>query len=201
MIVPQGQAHTPGPNGAPPDDTSYVVRVTIQRQDADTGEQLQPWYQSITVTGRPDPVSGSVSQERDNGQPMTVNGDLGNGLTYKESVVFQGSGTYKTGKLAYTETATSDKMIVYQGSSIIATCESKLPYAWEKLDGTFSDHNTFSGTYSSDSTTLYCSNGKQLTSIAEKRTWTGTVASGTTTSSFSVVILDRFMLRWMKPEG
>jgi len=201
VIVPQGQANTPGPNGAPPDDMSYVMKVTIQRQDAQTGEQLKPWVQSILVTGRPDPAGGSVCQESDNGQPMTVSGDLGNGITYTETVVFQCSGTYKAGKLSYTETTTSDKMTVYEGGSTIATCESKSPYAWEQLEGTFSDRNTISGTYSSDSSTLVCSNGKQLTSIAETGTWTGTVASSTTTSSISYVTLDRIMLKWAKPEG
>jgi hypothetical protein len=200
IIVPQGQANTPGPNGAPSDDTSYVMKVTIQRQDAQTGEQLKPWVQSILITGRPDLVGGSVCQERDNGQPMTVSGDLGNGITYTETVVFQCSGTYKAGKLSYTETVTSDKMTVHEGNATV-TCESKLPYSWERLEGTFSDHNTISGTYSSDSSTLVCSNGKQLTSIAETGTWTGTVASSTTTSSISLVALNRIMLKWAKPEG
>jgi len=201
MIVPQGQAHTPGPNGAPADDTSYVINATIQRQYADTGEQLQPWAQSIIVTGRPDPAGGSVCQSQDNGQPITYSGDLGNGLTYKETVVLQCSGTYKAGKLSYTETVTSDKMTVYQGTTILGTCEPKSPYAWERLEGTFSDHNTISGTYTSDSTTFVCSNGEQVTSYAEKGTWTGTATSSSTTSSISAVALDRIMLRWMKPEG
>jgi FHA domain len=201
VIVPQGQANTPGPNGAPPDDMSFAMKVTIQRQYAQTGEQLEPWVESILVTGRPDPAGGSVYQERDNGQPLTVSGDLGNGLTYTETVVFQNSGTYKAGKLSYTETTTSDKMTVYEGGSIIATCESKSPYSWEQLEGTFSDRNTISGTYSSDSSTLVCSNGKQLTSIAETGTWTGTTVSSTTTSSISFIALDRLMLKWMKPEG
>ncbi|MGZ3646639.1 MAG: FHA domain-containing protein, partial [Ktedonobacteraceae bacterium] len=86
VIVPQGQANTPGPNGAPPDDMSYVMKTTIQRQDAQTGEQLQPWVQSILVTGRPDPAGGSVCQERDNGQPQTTHGDLGNGTSFTETV-------------------------------------------------------------------------------------------------------------------
>jgi hypothetical protein len=92
-------------------------------------------------------------------------------------------------------------MTVYEGGSTIATCESKSPYAWEKLEGIFSDRNTISGTYSSDSSTLVCSNGKQLTSIAETGPWTGTVASSPTPSSMSYVAVDRSMLKWAKLEG
>ncbi len=197
IIVPQGQAHTPGPNGAPSDDMSYVMKVTIQRQDAQTGEQLQPWVQSILITSRPDPAGGSVCQTRDNGQPLTVSGDLGNGITYTETVVFQCSGTYKAGKLSYIETVTSDKVTVYQGSDTV-TCESRSPYAWEQLEGTFSDHDNISGTYSSDATSLACSNGKQLSINAETGTWTGTLASSKTTSSISYDALDWLMLKWMK---
>jgi len=111
------------------------------------------------------------------------------------------SRSYKAGKLSYTETVTSDKMTVYQGSTILGTCEPKSPYVWERLEGTFSDQNTISGTYSADPTTFVCSNGNQLTSSAEKGTWTGTATSSTTTSSVPAVALDRIMLRWMKPEG
>jgi hypothetical protein len=200
IIVPQGQAHTAGPNGAPPDDMSYVMKATIQRQDAQTGEQLKPLIQSITITGRPDPAGGSVCQNRDNGQPLTDSGDLGNGITYKETIVFQCSGTYKAGKLSYTETVTSDKLILNQGS-VTVTCELKSPYAWEHLEGTFSNSNTISGTYSSDATSLACSNGKQLSINAETGTWTGTIASSRTAASISFDALDRFVLKWIKPKG
>jgi hypothetical protein len=95
VIVPQGQAHTPGPNGAPADDMSFSLNVTIQRQNASTGEHLQTWNETLLISSRPDPAGGKVCQSADDGQPHTFNGDLGNGITYTEIYVWTCSGTYK----------------------------------------------------------------------------------------------------------
>jgi hypothetical protein len=84
-IVPQGQAHTPGPHGAPPDDMSFTINGFVVAQN-----------ETLIITGQPD--GGSVCQSRDDGQPHTYTGDFGNGSTYTETMVFKCSGTYKGGQ-------------------------------------------------------------------------------------------------------
>lgn len=171
VVVPPGQAHTPGPNGAPPDDMSFSLSVSIQRQNASTGEQLQTWNQTLLISGRPDPAGGTVCQSRDDGQSHTDRGDLGNGITYTDTYVWTCSGTYKGGKLSYNETVTSDKYDFSTGVS----CTANTPYTYEHLDGSFIDHSTVSGTYAGDSLYLNCSNGKSFTlSDPRKGSWTGT---------------------------
>jgi hypothetical protein len=171
-IVPQGQAHTPGPNGAPPDDMTFTISTTVQRQDAATSQQLSPLAETLMVTGQPDPSGGTVCQSVDNGQAKTFNGDLGNGVTYQETRTYKCTGTYKDGKLSYTETTTSDTINASTGVS----CTANTPYVVEHLEGTFSDHATISGTYSRDTVNVKCTNGKSFAFYdPEKGTWTGNV--------------------------
>lgn len=154
-IVPQGQAHTPGPNGAPPDDMSFTLNASLQAQDAGTGKQFGPTTETLTVTGKPDPSGGTVCQAVDDGQPHTYIGNASNGITYRETYVLSCSGTYKGGKLSYTETATSDKVDYSDGIS----CVAHTPYVSEQLEGTFTSQNTISGTLRSDSITADCNRG------------------------------------------
>jgi FHA domain len=173
VIVPQGQAHTPGPNGAPANDTSFSLKVTIQRQNASTGKHLQSWNQTLLISSRPDPAGGTVCQSSDDGQSHTINGDMGNGITYTETSVWTCSGTYKGGKLSYTETVTSDTFKFSTGVS----CTANVPYSFEHLEGSFTDHSTISGTYTGDALYLNCDNGKSFTMFdAEEGSWTGTAA-------------------------
>lgn len=169
QIVPPGQAHTPGPKGAPPDDMSFTVKVTIQSQDAVTGSQSTPFTDTLIVTGRPDPAGGTVCQSIDNGQPQTSTSDVGNGVTVHGTLTFSCSGTYQGGKLSYTETATSEKLDLSNGVS----CVTHTPAA-DHLDGTFSAPNSISGTYSQDSYMIDCNQGVGTRQInAQKGTWTG----------------------------
>jgi hypothetical protein len=169
IIVPQGQAHTPGPNGAPPDDMSFTLNANLQVQDAGTGKQFGSTTETLIITGKPDPSGGTVCQSIDDGQPHTYNGNTGNGITYRETYVWSCSGTYKGGKLSYIETATSDKVGFSNGLS----CVAHTPYVFEHLEGTFTSQNTISGTLSSDSITVDCDRGigTQLTN-ASKGSWT-----------------------------
>src|SRR5207302_1057416 len=64
-IVQPGQANTPGPNGAPPDDASFKVIAQIQGSQSTETE---------VVTGHPDPMGGTVCQPEDNGQPIVTTG-------------------------------------------------------------------------------------------------------------------------------
>jgi hypothetical protein len=169
VIVPQGQAHTPGPNGAPPDDMSFTLFASVHIQDAGTGKQLGSYSQTLTVTGKPDPSGGTVCQYYDHGQPNTNLGNDGNGVTYREISVFSCSGIYMGGRLSYIETATSSKIYYSNGQS----CVARTPFVNEDLEGTFMSPYSISGTLSSDSITWDCSGGggTQLAN-ASKGSWT-----------------------------
>ena len=168
-IVPQGQAHTPGPNGAPPDDMSFTLNANVQGQDAGTGQQLGSVTETLMVTGKPDPSGGTVCQAADDGQAHTYTGSTSNGITYRETFVLSCSGTYKGGKLSYIETATTDKVDFSDGIS----CVAHTPYVYQHLEGTFTSQNSISGTFSSDSITADCSQGiGTQQSNARKGSWT-----------------------------
>jgi hypothetical protein len=154
-IVPQGQAHTPGPNGAPSDDMSFTLNANEQVQDAGTGQQVWSGTETLIVTGKPDPSGGTVCQAVDDGQPHTSLVSTSTGVAYRETLALSCSGTYKGGKLSYTETVTSDKIDYSNGVS----CVSHTPYVFEHLEGTFTSQNAISGTLSSDSVTVDCNQG------------------------------------------
>lgn len=170
LIVPQGQAHTPGPNGAPPDDASFTLNANLQIQDAVTGQQLGSATDTLTITGKPDPAGGTVCQSVDDGQPHTSTGSTNNGVTYRETIVWSCNGTYKGGKLSYTEMVTSDTVAFSNGVS----CVAHTPYVYQHIEGSFSSHNTVSGTLSTDSITVDCNQGVGTQhSDARKGSWTG----------------------------
>jgi len=169
-IVPQGQAHTPGPNGAPPDDMSFTVQTSVQPLDAVTGKQQTPFSETLQITGNPS--GGTVCRSEDNGQPQLLTGSSGNGITYRETVVWTCSGSYKGGKLSYTETATSDTVVFSNG----VTCTGRTPYVNQHLDGTFTSNNVVNGAYTADSIIADCTGGLGTQQFdASKGTWSGTV--------------------------
>jgi pSer/pThr/pTyr-binding forkhead associated (FHA) protein len=168
-IVSQGQAHTPGPNGAPTDDMSFSLKANVQVQDAGTGKQLTSTTETLTVLGRPDPSGGTVCQAIDDGQPHIYNGSTSTGVTYRETFVTSCSGTYKAGKLTYTETVTSYKADFSDGLS----CVAHTPFVFQHLEGSFTNPNTISGTLSGDSFTMDCNQGiGTQQGNASKGSWT-----------------------------
>ncbi len=56
VIVPQGQAHTPGPNGAPPDDMSFTLSASVHVQDAGTGRPLADIRRNPDDYGKARPI-------------------------------------------------------------------------------------------------------------------------------------------------
>ena len=196
IIVQQGHAHTPGPNGAPPDNMSFTINATIEAQDTVTGNKYNPWSNTLTIIGSPGTASGSVSiSDRDNGQPQTFTGDFGNGNTYTETATFAGSGTYKGGKLSYTETVTSDQYSLSHG----VTCKLNSPYVFEHMVGTFSNQNTISGTFSANAYSIPCSDGSNVYGNALRGTWTGTLEQGQTTSTITFPVQAGLEGIWTKP--
>ncbi|HEY7357102.1 MAG TPA: serine/threonine-protein kinase, partial [Ktedonobacterales bacterium] len=101
-IVPQGQAGTPGPNGAPADDASFTIFITVQAKDVGTGAKKTF---NITLNVSQGKVCNNSS---DTGQPQNTTHTFSNGTSYEETYVLTCSGTYKAGRLSYTETDTRD---------------------------------------------------------------------------------------------
>jgi len=161
-IVPQGQASTPGPNGAPPDDKSFTVNVNYQAS-GEVSHQI-----TLQVTGHSDPTGGSACTSRADGVQNTYNGQDNNGL-YRNIYTLTCSGTYKGGKLIYTETLTSDKYIYANG----LTCIQRAPYVLMHLEGTFSSATTISGSYSQEARSYDCTPGGPTDFSAALGNWTG----------------------------
>lgn len=168
-VVAQGQANTPGPNGAPSDSSSYILRVTVQ----DPNSSSSNINELLSVTGKPDPDGGTICDPLvDNGVAHTVSGKSTNGVSYKETIALTCSGTYKAGKVTYDEKATKDSIVFSNGLN----CTVQTPYTFQHLDGTFSSATAASGNFSRDSVTVNCDHGVGLQQLNGRQgTWTGQV--------------------------
>lgn len=164
-IVQAGQANTPGPNGAPPDDMSFMVNITISPSNSQ-----QTYQETLIITGKPDPAGGSVCESIDNGQPNTYQGKFSDGTPYTRTSVYTCSGVYKGGKLSYTEMDS-----VHYSLPNNVTCATQGTFVIEQLDGTFSSAKSIGGTYNDLGATAPCSDGSHITLSGEKGTWTGQV--------------------------
>ncbi len=171
-IVPQGQAGTPGPNGAPPDDETFTINASY------TPNGENPVSITLIITGQPDPNGGSVCTPYINSSQGTYtetdNETDNNGQPYTDYYTETCSGTsyYKGGKLSFSEMVTSD---VYSYTNIGVTCPAPSPYVLIHLEGTFSNATSISGSFSNDSVNYSCSDGNTLTHTALQGTWTGQV--------------------------
>lgn len=144
-VVARGEAHTPGPLGAPPDDASFQVSMQFQGQYDQSGGPFSGSDTEI-VTGRPDPAGGRVCQPEDDGQPHKFTSHtLNTGLPETQTIVYSCSGTYKGGTLTLNETLISDTVqLTDQGAQI--TCHLLTPGVDERLIGSYTAQGTFSGT-------------------------------------------------------
>ena len=163
-IVAQGQAHTPGPDGAPPDDQSFTVNATYLIQQANQIE--------LNVSGHPDPNGGSVctSTFGTDGVQNTTHGKDNIG-TYTDTYTMTCSGTYKGGKLSLTETLSNETYTYTNG----VVCTEPAPFVYRHFEGTFSNATNISGSYKSDSETYNCTQGDSLVYNALQGTWTGLI--------------------------
>lgn len=181
LIVVAGQASTPGPNGAPSDNSSFKISASFSGTVLETGNP-DTSSETITVTGNPDPAGGSVCGENENGLPFVTHNTFsgGNlaGTAYKETFVETCSGTYRGGKLEENVTVTSQYLSYTDSSSNDVICSPSVPYAYEQIQGAFSSATVISGTYNIASTGLTCTDGfETITQYAEAGSWNGTVAS------------------------
>ena len=151
VIVNPGEAGTPGPGGAPADNSSFTVSLDGSATASDGSSYT--FSNDLNVTGQPDPAGGRVCGTRDDGQPYTYNNTLNNtGEAYTETMTFACTGSYKAGHLVYTETATSDTISLSGGG----TCSTGQPWVVQQLDGTFTTSTDISGTFHSDYVQLGC---------------------------------------------
>jgi serine/threonine protein kinase len=162
-VVSQGAAGTPGPNGAPADDATFTIFVTVQPNG----------YPSFTATLNVS--NGRVCDNgRDTGQPQNYSYTYSNGDSYTETFTLTCSGTYKGGHITYTETDTNDSFNLSDGGY----CVASTPRTSRELDGSFSSANTISGTFQSDAEILNCPrvNTFYLGSVgAVTGTWSGSL--------------------------
>lgn len=144
VIVAQGQAHTPGPNGAPPDDTSFNMHITVQEPDNGNSDLVSN-MDTLLVSGNPDPAGGSVCKDRDNMQPQTYHSHTTSGLPDTLIYTFSCSGTYKNGQISYTETLLSAVITVNaQGHAYV--CRMLTAGIAEQLTGNYTAQGNFTGT-------------------------------------------------------
>lgn len=169
VIVAQGEANTPGPNGAPPDDANFTLNIVIHRQDAVDGTQLMDHQNTLIIKGQADPAGGVVCAARDDGKPHILK-YTSNGVQVTETVIWRCSGTYKAGQFTYIETIIHDDYVFSDG----VTCSANTPYVYENLQGNFSSPKAISGTYNADTVTLNCDAPVGLRQFdAETGTWLG----------------------------
>jgi hypothetical protein len=173
VVVAQGEAMTPGPNGAPYDSQTFSFTATVSPADAVTGAPLPGFAHTLAVTGRPDPAGGAVCDlQHDTNQPITQTGVSG-GVAYTQTYLATCSGTYKGGKLSYIETLTSYQITFANG----VACRANVPVVHQSLTGSFTDAKTIIGVYSADAMTITCSNGTSIQDNPQKGTWTGVLNS------------------------
>jgi hypothetical protein len=171
QIVAQGDAGTPGPNGAPTDSATFSLTITVHPKDATTGEPFNSFQDDLSINSPANPNNAVVCDMRtDTGQPQTGSGDAGSGVTYQDTVILTCSGSYKGGQLEYKETVTSWRRVFSNG----VTCTAQTPFTFQELKGAFTDAMTISGSFSSDSITFNCNNGGSITGNPSTGTFTGT---------------------------
>jgi hypothetical protein len=168
-IVTPGEGGTPGPNGAPANDTSFTIQATEPNWEFGVTS-----YATLVITGKAGGDSGTVCGPSDTGQSMTSqempNTGPGGG-TFHDVTVYTCSGSYKSGMLTYTETITSDMAVFSAGF----TCVESTPFVLQSLTGVFSSATQISGTWYRDAITQRCTrSGFGGIFPGGQGTWTGT---------------------------
>lgn len=169
LIVNQGQAGTTGPNGAPPDNGSFALKVTL----ASSNISETPITNILTVKGNSSGSATVCNDYSDNNQQFPTSGSLQDGTTYKGTNTFTCQGTYQAGKLSYTEMI-SQQLTLSDGAS----CQTASSIILIQLNGSFSTTTTASGTYSIPGYQAPCTGGKRnsINFSGETGNWTGTLS-------------------------
>ncbi|WP_069804075.1 hypothetical protein [Thermogemmatispora onikobensis] len=172
-IVQQGQAHTPGPHGAPPDDASFQLNVLIRGKDSN-GQAIS-YAMQLVVTGQPDPAGGTICTSNDDQLVHTYNGNV-QGVPYQQHWMARCSGTYRQGHIRYTRLMVEDSYVFTKSNTTI-TCTAPSSFAAMTLVGDFTSSQLASGNYSAPYTSLQCDHGATDYLPSATGTWTGVLAS------------------------
>jgi hypothetical protein len=173
LIVPQGEAGTPGPHNAPSDSASFHLSIVLQGK-TQSGESISR-SGTMTVTGHPDPAGGSVCIPADDQRPhttSTINSGVNEQLTYTATC----QGTYKTGQLTFREIVTQDKAVFSNGLTTV-TCVAPTPLTDLNMQGSFTSHTTIQGTFNWPTIVYTCDNGSTINTTPAQGTWTGQLIS------------------------
>jgi hypothetical protein len=173
-VVQPGQANTPGPGGAPPDDATFRLQVTNAANVAD------PFSSNpvLVITGHPDPEGGTVCSPDDSGQSFTFNETTTGNTPFTKMITATCSGTYKAGQISYIETTTSLENS-YQSNGVNVKCVLSNATVDLRLTGSYVGNNTFKGTVSSPYFAYTCDpQGYTMWHEASQGvTWTATIVT------------------------
>lgn len=169
-IVPPGEANTPGPNGAPPNDASFTITITILNGSS---PHLPGNPQNLVlVMGRPDPAAGTVCGPMDDGPPHSYPDPNNAGVT--DTTTTTCSISYKGGKLIYM------RMVLqfgFTGSGGTCSTTAEAPWMYH-LEGLFTSPTSLSGmgtmSHGTEPSTCLGMAGSVLP-VNETSTWTGTL--------------------------
>ena len=174
-IVQPGVAHTPGPNGAPPDDATFTISISAKG----TYNSGQPFTRDeiLHITGRPDPAGGTVCQDGDNSQIFKASDTtIDTHIAFTETYSFSCQGSYKGGKVTYTEMLVTN-VITYTNSGV--SCTLIAPQMNQQVTGNYTSQNTFTGTMvygHTPQSDFHCTNpNSYFFYTGGNGTWTGTV--------------------------
>ncbi|RAQ97212.1 hypothetical protein [Thermogemmatispora tikiterensis] len=172
-IVQQGQAHTPGPHGAPPDNASFQLNALIRGKDSDG--QMISYSLRLAVTGQPDPAGGTVCTSDDDQLAHTYDGSV-QGVPYHQRWVARCSGTYRQGHIRYTRLMLEDSYVFTKDNTTI-TCRAPSSFEAMMLVGDFTSSQLASGNYHAPYMSLQCDHGATDYLPSAPGTWTGVLAS------------------------
>lgn len=143
IIVQPGKANTPGPNGAPPDDATFIISLSAKGTYT-LGNQPFNNTETLKITGHPDPQGGTVCRDADTGQLFTTHSvTLDTHTPFTETYSLSCQGSYKSGNVTYTETLVTD-VIIYTTTGTRCTLAS--PHMNQQIKGSYTSQHTFSGT-------------------------------------------------------
>lgn len=180
-IVVQGQASTPGPNGAPTDTATGTITVNIPAH-----KSISPTTYKLSVTRRSNRETICRYAKEDlgflpDGRIYTLTGTTSKGTFYTDTLAATCSGTYINGMLRYTETVTNEE-IEYADAGFFTSdtvCTALSPYVNISLEGTFIGSTAIKGRYSygTSQPVYHCTNDDGNWPVPpQEGTWSGTAS-------------------------
>jgi hypothetical protein len=169
----------------PANNATFQIKVTLTlKASNDNGSNTAIWGRNTSETITLQVSNGKVCQVRDDGRTVRESFNLANSLpgdkwTFERK--FSCTGSYKDGKLTYTETVTSETLRG-EGSPTASstaqlasnTCPAK-QYVYNQLEGTFSSSTAVSGDFIWSGTTIgRCGS---LSPVKGTGTWSSEIAA------------------------